>query len=77
MSNSMIYFVIWFTIYIGREGVWTVGQFSFLYFSLLAWEGVVSKEKVPNSLFMLLFFLQASLSELGPRKRLFLRPNGP
>ena len=62
MSNSMIKFVIWFTISVGREGVLTVGHFSFLYFSFLAREGGVSKEKVPNSLFILFFFLKASLS---------------
>ena len=51
MSNSMIQFVIWFTISIGREGVQTVHFYFFDY-----WLGGVSKEKVPNSLFILVLF---------------------
>ena len=48
MSNSMIKFVIQFTISIGREGVQTMGQFSFLFFSFLPREGGSLRNKTKS-----------------------------
>ena len=68
MTNSVINFVILFTISFGREGIYTVTNFNYYFSHYLWWEGGVQREIVPNSIYPLFFFLNASLREAFNKK---------